>query len=272
MPKVSIIMGIYNCADTLDEAIESILQQTYTDWEMIMCDDASSDQTYECAQKYVEKDPNKFILLRNEKNLGLNETLNKCLKIAKGEYVARMDGDDISLPTRFEKEVQFLDNHPKYAIVSTPMIFFDESGDWGQNKQIEIPQTKDFIHHSPFHCHAPCMIRREAYMKVGGYSTDKRTLRFEDCDLWYKLYAAGYRGYNIQEPLYKMRDDKEAIHRRTFRSRLNAVYVKYIGFKRLNVPKSYYIWVIYSLFMAIGKGILPYPLYKMIHHKRLRNE
>ncbi len=269
MPKVSIIMGIYNCVDTLEEAIVSILAQTYTDWEMVMCDDASQDKTYDLAQEFVKKYPEKFTLLKNENNLGLNKTLNKCLEIAKGEYIARMDGDDISLPTRFEKEVNFLDAHPEYAIVSTPMILFDESGDWGQNSLIEIPQIKDFIFHAPFHCHAPCMIRREAYLKVGGYSTDKRTLRVEDCDLWYRLYAEGYRGYNLQEPLYKMRDDKEAIQRRTLKSRMNAVYVNYIGFKRLKVPFYYYIFVLYSFVMTVAKGLLPYPVYKFFHQKRL---
>lgn len=139
--------------------------------------------------------------------MGLNHTLNRCLQKADGEYVARMDGDDVSLPTRLEKEATFLDEHPEYAIVSTPMIFFDESGDWGRSYAIEKPTKHDFIKHSPVHCHAPCMIRREAYLAVGGYTEDKRMLRFEDVNLWYKLYAKGYVGYNLDEPLYKMRDD-----------------------------------------------------------------
>ena len=140
IPKVSIIMGIYNCADTLEEAVDSILEQSFTDWELIMCDDGSTDRTLELARQYIVKYPDKFIILQNEKNQGLNYTLNHCLKYAQGEYVARMDGDDLSLPERFEKEVAFLDNHPEYAIVSTPMIFFDEKGDWGCSKAIEVPQ------------------------------------------------------------------------------------------------------------------------------------
>lgn len=123
-PKISVIMGIYNCESTLDEAIESILNQTFTDWEMIMCDDGSSDGTYIKAKEYEKKYPGRFVVIRNEHNMGLNITLNNCLKLAKGEYIARMDGDDISLPQRFEKEVDILDNHPEFAIVSTPMIFF----------------------------------------------------------------------------------------------------------------------------------------------------
>ena len=106
-PLVSILMGIYNCADTLEEAIESIENQTYDNWELIMCDDGSKDNTYEIAKKYNEKNPEKFVLIKNEKNLGLNMTLNNCLKVAKGELIARMDGDDISLPERFGKMANF---------------------------------------------------------------------------------------------------------------------------------------------------------------------
>ena len=133
MAKVSIIMGIYNCAATLPEAIDSILTQTFPDWQLVLCDDGSKDNTYTVAKAYQEKFPDKIVLLQNERNMGLNHTLNRCLQAATGEYVARMDGDDISLPPRLEKEVAFLDAHPEYAIVSTPMIFFDESGDWGRS-------------------------------------------------------------------------------------------------------------------------------------------
>ena len=108
---ISIIMGIYNCAETLSDAIDSIIAQTYDNWELIMCDDGSTDNTYNIAQEYKERYPDKIVLLKNEKNMGLNYTLNKCLEVASGEYIARMDGDDISLPTRFEKEIGFLNEH-----------------------------------------------------------------------------------------------------------------------------------------------------------------
>lgn len=269
MSKISIIMGIYNCAGTLSEALESILAQTYTDWEVIMCDDASADDTAEIAQRYVERYPGKFKLLKNEENLKLGKTLNRCLEAATGEYIARMDGDDISLPGRLETEAGFLDEHPEYAIVSSAMIFFDENGDWGCNKPIEVPQIKDLILRSPVHCHAPCMIRREAYKKIGGYSTDIHTERVEDCDLWYRLYAEGYRGYNLSEPLYKMRDDRNAESRRTLKARLNGVYVKYIGYRRLNVSIWYYFLIAKSLIEAFLKWILPDRVYHKFHRRRL---
>ena len=184
--KVSIIMGIYNCSSTLSEAIDSIIAQTYTNWELIMCDDGSKDNTYDVALSYKEKYPNKIILIKNEKNLGLNKTLNRCLEYATGEYIARMDGDDVSVENRLFKEISFLENNPEYAIVSSPMIYFDENGEWGESKAIENPTNLDFVTGTPF-CHAPCMVRTEAYKEVNGYSTDDRTLRAEDYNLWFRL-------------------------------------------------------------------------------------
>ena len=267
MVKVSIIMGIYNCAPTLPEAIDSILNQTFSDWQMILCDDGSTDDTFAIASAYHTRYPNKIVLLRNEVNMGLNHTLNRCLAAADGEYIARMDGDDISLPSRLEKEVLFLDTHPEYAIVSTPMIFFDEKGDWGRSYSIERPQKKDFIKHSPVHCHAPCMIRREAYLSVNGYTEDVRMLRFEDVNLWYKLYANGYVGYNLDEPLYKMRDDQAAAHRRGLKSRMNGVYVTYKGFQLFDFPWYMYTYVAIDFLKHFIKGVVPEKIYLAFHKK-----
>ena len=118
-PVISVIMGIYNCGDTLSEAIECIVNQTFSDWELIMCDDGSNDDTYEIAISYKEKYPEKIIVLQNEKNRGLNYTLNKCLKQARGKYIARMDGDDRCDRERFAIEINVLEKEPEIAIVST---------------------------------------------------------------------------------------------------------------------------------------------------------
>ena len=270
MAIISVIMGIFNCAPTLPEAIDSVLDQTFTDWQLVLCDDGSNDDTYAVAKTYRDKYPEKIVLLKNDHNRGLNYTLNRCLEAATGEYVARMDGDDISLPSRFEKEVAFLDAHPEYAIVSTPMIFFDENGDWGRCYSIERPTKRDFIKHSPVHCHAPCMIRREAYLAVGGYTENTRMLRFEDVNLWYKLYAKGYMGYNLDEPLYKMRDDQAATRRRSLKSRMNGVYVTYVGFKLFEFPWYMYGYVVVAFLKHFIKGVMPEWLNLKFHKKATR--
>lgn len=269
--EISVIMGIYNCEKTLGESIESLLNQTYKHFELIMCDDGSSDDTYNIAKNYANKYPEIIHVYKNKKNMGLNYTLNKCLKYAKGKYIARQDGDDISRPIRFEKEINFLETHKEFSIVSCPMIYFDEYGNWGTGTVIENPEIKDFVRHAPFFCHAPCMIRRNAIMSVNGYTVDKRLLRYEDCNLWYKLYGKGYRGHNLKEPLYKMRDDRNATVRRNFASRLRAVYVQYTGFRIVHMPYKYYLYLPIEFVKNFLLAILPIKLYELLHKTKNNN-
>lgn len=263
--KISIIMGIYNCESTLAEAIESIVSQTESDWELIMCDDGSVDQTYQVANDYKQKYPDKIIVLKNEKNMGLNATLNKCLKQASGQYIARMDGDDICSPNRFEEELKVLEQETDIAIVSTDMAFFDETGIWGKISHPEYPSNMDFLSGSPF-CHAPCMVRREAYEAVEGYSVDSRFLRVEDYHLWFKMYKAGFKGKNIHQTLYSMRDDQDAYNRRKFKYRINEAYVKYLIVKELRLPVWGYVYTLRPIIV----GLLPKFLYDFLHKKNLK--
>lgn len=264
MARISVIMGIYNCAPTLAEALDSLLAQTYQEFKVIMCDDGSNDKTVEVAQSYVDRYPEKFFLIKNERNMGLNYTLNHCLQYVDTEYTARMDGDDISLPARFEKEVAFLDEHSEIAIVSTPMIYFDESGDFriggGGDR---FPGKNDFVKGTPF-CHAPCMVRTEAYRAVGGYSVNPKLLRVEDYHLWFKMYAKGYRGYILPEPLYKMRDDRHATARRTWRNRLNEFHVRRLGYSMLSIHWHRRI----CMFRPIALALMPSVLYNFLHRMK----
>lgn len=263
-PKISILMGIYNCAATLPEAIDSLLAQTCTDWELILCDDGSKDDTYAVAEGYRQRFPDKIKLLKNQQNMGLNMTLNNCLAAAEGEYIARMDGDDISLPERLEKELAFLESHPEYAVVSCSMIYFDQDGDFRTGSSLSATPEPAQLVHGTIHCHAPCMVRSEVIRQVDGYTVDKKLLRVEDWHLWLKIYAAGYRGYNLDEPLYKMRDDRAAIGRRKFRYRLNEAHVSLLAVKTFKLP----FWKrIYAL-RPILVGLLPMPVYKILHRKR----
>ena len=254
-------MGIYNCASTLQEALDSLYAQTFQDFEIILCDDGSKDDTYAVALENQRQHSN-IVLLRNEQNLGLNATLNKCLAAAKGEYIARMDGDDISLPTRFEKQVKFLDEHPEYAVVSAPIIYFDENGEFRRGKGKGEVVARDFVHGSPI-CHAPCMARTEVFRSVGGYSVDDRLLRVEDYHLWFKIFAAGHKMYMMDECLYKMRDNREAFKRRTFRSRVNEAYVKSVGYRMIDLPFYYQVFALRPLLIAM----LPDCIYRILHKK-----
>lgn len=270
--KISILMGIYNCASTLREAIDSIIAQTYDNWEFIICDDGSKDESYAIAQEYAAKDPKRFRILQNERNMGLNHTLNRCLAAATGEYVARMDGDDLCEPDRFEKEAAFLNEHPEYAIVSCHMTMFDESGTWGIVKTKETPQVRDFPTTVPMFVHAACMIRREAFLDVDGYTEDERLLRVEDYHLWYKFYAKGYRGYNLPEALYHMRDDRNATHRRSARARMNGIYATFVGFHMVKLPAWMYAYAVKNALVETAKILMPDAVYEYFHKKRLNKE
>ena len=257
--KVSIIMGVYNCSATLSEAIDSLLAQTFIDWELIMCDDGSTDATVAVAQSYVDRCDN-IMLLQNTTNIGLPATLNRCISYCDTEYIARMDGDDISVPERLEKEVMFLEANPEYALVSCEMIHFDESGEWGISRYIERPQKKDFLKKSPF-CHAGCIMRRTALAHVGNYTVSEELRRGQDYWLWHKFYCAGYKGYNIQEPLYKMRDGQEAFKRRTFRSSLYSMKTQWRIFSNLELPWLYRFKALRGPLVAL----LPNFLYAFLH-------
>ncbi len=262
--KVSIIMGIYNCASTLPEAIDSIVNQTYDNWELIMCDDGSQDETFVIASQYKNKYKDKIILIKNDKNMGLNHTLNHCLKYVTGDYVARMDGDDVSLPTRLQEEVSFLENNKQYSIVSTPMIYFDEKGIFRIGKGGYEPLLSNFVKGTPF-CHAPCMVKKEAYLDVDGYVVSKNRLRVEDWDLWIRMYEKGYRGYVYEKPLYKMRDDRNAYNRRKFKFRINEALVSALAVKKLNLPLYNYVWMARPILV----GLLPKIVYMYLHKRKL---
>lgn len=256
-------MGIYNCAATLAEALDSMLAQTYQDFKVIMCDDGSKDNTFEIARRYVDVHPDKFILIRNDRNMGLNYTLNHCLEHADTEYIARMDGDDISLPERFAKEISFLDEHKGYAVVSSPMIYFDENGDFRTGSGCGEIKATDFISGNPC-CHAPCMARTAVFKSVGGYSVGNKLLRLEDYHLWFKIFAAGYKLYMLNEPLYKMRDDRNAVARRNWMNRRNEAYVKHIGYKMIGLPWWTHIYAI----VPIIKYFMPTFIYNHFHYRK----
>ncbi len=265
MPDISVIMGIYNCQDTLAEAIRSIIGQTYSSWELIVCDDGSTDGTYALADSFRQTDPQRIILLKNERNMGLNHTLNVCLEQARGRYIARMDGDDVSLPQRFEVQAAYLDRHPEHAIVSAAMALTDHLGQWGEVRYPENPGPRDMMRRTPF-AHAPSMVRAEAMRAVNGYSVSKYLLRVEDYHLWFKMYRAGFRGHNLQQVLYVCQDDRAARTRRKFRYRVNETYVKWLVFRHLKpgLPS------IFNLFKPIITGLMPPFVYELLHKGSLR--
>ena len=140
MPRISVIMSVYNSARFLAEAIQSILGQTYNDFEFIIVDDGSSDQSLEIIRSYAKMD-NRIRVLENEKKYGLAASLNRCIFIAKGDYIARMDADDICVPDRLEKQIAFLEQHPNIGIIGGSVQEIDGQGQKGRiRKFLQSPK------------------------------------------------------------------------------------------------------------------------------------
>ena len=262
MPRVSVIMGVYNGEYRLRKAVESIIGQTFGDFEFIICDDCSTDNSYAVLEKLRRKD-DRIILMKNDVNMGLAHTLNNCLKVAEGEYIARMDDDDYSHPARFEKQVNFLDKHDKYAIVGTAVNMYDESGVWGKRvigdevSPLSIYKGHTFVHPS-------VMMRRSAVSSVNNYSVDKRIGRTEDLDLWVKLYYAGYIGYNLKDVLLDYYEGKSSYKKRKYKYRIDEYKIKKKARKLLNIPAKYAIFEFKPLII----GLIPGRLIKWYHSKK----
>ncbi len=267
MPEVSVIMGIYNeNRKQAAQAVDSILKQTFTDFEFIICDDGSQDAFFQWLSKYCKKD-SRILLLHNRTNRGLAAALNRCLSHASGTYIARMDADDCSNRRRLERQAVFLQQHPAYALVGCQAWMFDKHGVWGMRRMEEVPQKQSFLFTSPF-IHPAVMIRREIMEKLQGYSESAKVERAEDYDFFMRLYAQGYLGYNMQEVLYAYREDTRTYAKRKYSYRIRECRVRYVGFQRLGILNRNYRYVIKPLVA----GLVPARLMALAKRRIFRFE
>lgn len=265
--KVSVIMAVYNCEKTVEKAIDSILAQTHTNWIMIICDDGSTDRTFEILSQYRQRFPERFVLLRNEGNRKLPYSLNRCLEQIQTELVARMDADDWSTPERFEKQVAFLRAHPEYDLVGTGVSVFDGTRKIASIIKTPVPTKETMLKDNAF-SHATIMTYKRVYDELGGYSLDPTALRVEDVDLWCRFLAKGLLGYNLPEELYVILEDTNAARRRTFRARLNSARTRCRGYRLMGFRGL----VCYKPYLLVLRAFVPTFLYRIIHAHRLRHE
>ena len=262
--KISVITGVYNPnREKLMRAVRSIIAQTMKEWEMILYDDGSSIECREIIRDAAALDK-RIYYVRNEKNRGLAYALNQCIRRAQGEYIARMDDDDESLPERFEKQYKFLETHQEYQWTGSNAELFDEDGVWGIQKVTEIPRETDFLKYSPY-IHPSVMFRKETLTKNYGYIPSGVTRRCEDYELFMRLHLRGYHGYNIQENLLLYREDKKAFEKRKMNFRMNEMMIRYRGFKRLGILKPA---TIPYVFRPIAGGVVPITWIKYVHGRR----
>lgn len=270
--KVSVIMGIYNQWDEqiLLNAVNSILAQTLEDFEFIIYDDGSDRKAAEKISRLPALD-NRIILIGKEENHGLAFSLNQCIEKACGQYIARMDADDISLPKRLERQTAFLDTHPEYMWCGCNAFLFDETGIWGERNMPETPMDTDYLKYSPF-IHPSVVYRAEIFEMMDGYKVSQETLRCEDYEIFMRFQQAGYRGYNLQEKLFQYQETKASFQRRSFRVRANETRIRYRNFKNMGLlwPKGW----IYVL-RPVAAGLVPYRLLmwlKRYEAKEIQND
>jgi glycosyltransferase involved in cell wall biosynthesis len=198
-PKISAIMSVYNGEKYLREAIESILNQTFTDFEFIIVNDGSTDNTLEIIQSY---DDERIKIINNEQNIGLTKSLNKALKVARGESIARQDADDISLPNRFDEQMKYLEGHPEVVLLGTNVYLIDESGKTvGKRIVLTKPSIKDLLKNNQFN-HGSVMFKKKVINQLGGYN---ELIRYsQDYELWLRIAKSHVVG-NLTQSLYKLR-------------------------------------------------------------------
>lgn len=220
-PAVSILMPVYKTADYLKEALDSMLTQSFNDFELIVLNDCSPDNSEEILDTYSDS---RIIRYRGEKNQGLANVLNMGLNLARGKYIARMDSDDISMPTRLKTQVEYLESHPDVDLCSCGMQLFGARNDvWIRESDPEkVKITALFF--SPI-LHASSVWRKDSF--------DHNALRFrqemvpaEDYDLWCRALAAGLRLVNIPEVLYKYRIRPDQATENTARTSAKEIEVK----------------------------------------------
>lgn len=199
-PLVSVLMPVYNTAPYLREAVDSILAQTLSDFELIILDDCSPDNAQEILDRY--SDP-RIIRYRGEHNVGLANVLNIGIQMARGKYIARMDSDDVSLPDRLKVQVEYMESHPGIDLCSCAMqLFGTREGLWRRDSDPDKVRISALFF-SPV-LHASSLWRRDAFESCG-LRFDQSTVPAEDYDLWCRALVQGLRLVNLPDALYLYR-------------------------------------------------------------------
>lgn len=207
-PLVTVLMSVYNGEKYLSEAIESILNQTYKNFEFLIIDDGSTDSSKKIVKSYNDS---RIKLIENEENIGLTRSLNKGIELSKGKYIARMDADDISFPERLEKQVDFMENHEDVAVCGSWFRVIDDKGNLLSEVKTQI--NHEFLFFELFFKnpmgHATTIMRKSVIEHIGRYDPDY--VRTQDYDLWFRIIESGYKIHNIDRILIYYRKHENMV-------------------------------------------------------------
>lgn len=244
-PKISVLTPIYNTNSThLREMIESVLNQTFTDFEFLILNDSPDNVEIEkIVLKYAHTDK-RIKYFQNKTNMGITPSRNKLLNMARGEYIAIFDHDDISVPTRFEQEVAYLDAHPNVGVVSGWLQYFGDSNDLVKNPETDV-EIKTWLTFNCFVAHTAAMIRKSV-LTDNNIEYEQEFTPAEDYQLWYRLMGVT-QFYNIPDVLVKYRwhatntsalqDSKREQARKLINLEMRTTYPEYWHeLKKLDAP------------------------------------
>lgn len=241
MKLVSVIMPAYNAAKYITASIDSVLAQTYTNWELVIVNDGSVDNTEEVVRPYLH-DPR--IVHLQQPNGGISRARNNGVAKARGEYIAFLDSDDLALPRRLAEQVAFLDAYPTYGLVYSRFVsFYDDHPDVVfryQRAQYTGNVLKPLLYHS-FICPSTVMIKKNVFQSVGGFNADFRDA--EDWDLWRRLAYRGVLFGAISEPLVKTRlhaDSLSGFHNQVRMKKMNLISFEQFFNQMTDVERAQY--------------------------------
>ena len=254
--QISVVMPVYNGEKFVARAIESILNQTFKDFEFIIIDNKSTDKSVEIVKSFNDS---RIKLIQNEENFGIATSLNKGIKHSRGQYIARMDADDLSYPNRLEEQVSFLEKNPGVSVLGTYASLFKENGRiWENHNPPIVPTLTDWLWGSKV-IHASVMMKKQDLQHVGGY--DPKTYRVEDYDLWLRMIIKGHVIRTLPKVLYAIHWDLSDYHRKNMKSLVSETKYKLMRFRDLRVPLYKYPLA----FKPIFPIFIPKRLYFLFH-------
>ncbi len=250
--SVSVLMSVYNGERFVRDAVLSILNQTFRDFEFLVIDDASTDATPRILSELAFQDA-RIRVITNASNLGLTKSLNLALRQAQGDLIARMDADDIALPTRLEKQISYLNAHHEIGVVGTAYEWIDEAAK-PTGRPVPVTDSNELKHALPRTnplFHGSTLIKYDLLKKVGGY--DERYPRAQDYDLWLRLMPHTLFA-NLPEVLMQKRLLPGMISYQSERTQLRcAVRARRAALKRGDIPW----WTAIHLVKPFVASLLP---------------
>jgi glycosyltransferase involved in cell wall biosynthesis len=263
--KLAVLMAVYNNADTLKASIDSILNQTIKDFQFVIVNDASTDESQNKLVQYQKLDP-RITLIQNKHQLGLTKSLNKGLKIIKAKYIARMDADDLSLPKRLKTQLNYLESHPKIALLGTAAYLINQNGQQLKLKTHPIDHLhikKVALKYCPF-IHPTWMIRRSTLLEIGPYN---ETFPFsQDYELALRLMVH-HQTANLPEPLLKYRvNSSQAISLKNLKTQEKlALKARFQALTQLGYPITKSWQLIKPLLSYLVPASLKRKIYKKLY-------